>query len=697
MKYRIGVDCGGTFTDLVQMDENGRDKVVKPSSTPQDLSIAIEDAISKSCIDLHDVTFFSHGSTVGINTVIQNKGAKTAIVTTKGFRDVIELRRGQRVIDKPNDMYNLQMDIPQDYVGGYDPLVQRPYRFEIPERIDYKGQVITPLDEKAIYQVAEKIKAKEVETVAVCYYFSFVNPQHEQRTKEILEELLPDVCISVSSEILPIIREYERLSTTVINAYIMPIMQVYLANLQNKLAGFGYDKDFYIMQSGGGIMSSTQASARPVYTIDSGPAGGVTAAAELGDKLGFRNVISFDMGGTTAKVCVIRDGSPEVTTNYWVDGKYFIGAPVMEMVEIGAGGGSMAWLDPAGAVHVGPQSAGADPGPVCYKRGGVNPTVTDADLVLGYINADYFLGGEMTVDLEASRNAVREKIAEKLGIEEADAALGIYNMINANMLAAMRIVTVQKGYDPRDFSLMVSGGTAAVHAVRMAQELHIPRVICPLAPGTFSAYGLITADARYDACKSYVSITSQADPDLMQKIFAELKEEGISKIMELGFQKDEIEVHYKIDMRYAGQAHEVVVDVLPEMLDKGIDQSTISDLEEHFHERHNELFGHSSAGASVEFITQTVIVTGPTDKGVMSEIEVGTENSDQAFKALRSVYWEEFKEFRDSKTYDRYLLKANNVIAGPAIIEQMDTTIVIPPNQKATVDRYGNIIIDITA
>jgi len=696
VKYRVGVDCGGTFTDLVMMDEKGRVSVAKSSSTPQDPSVAVESVIKKSGIDLKDVTFFSHGATVGANTVIQNKGVKTAIVTTKGFRDILELRRGQRVLDRPTDMYNLQMDLPQDYVGGYSPLVERPYRFEIPERLDHRGNVVKTLDEEAVRLVAGEIRDKGVESVAVCYYFGFVNPVHEQRTREILEELLPGVPISLSSEVLPIIREYERLSTTTINAYVMPIMRAYLQNLRNKLNDLGYQKAYYVMQSGGGIMSSDKAGLRPVYTIDSGPAGGVTAAADLGRKLGYPDVISFDMGGTTAKVCVIRGGKPEVTTNFWIDGKYFVGAPVMDMVEIGAGGGSMAWIDSAGAVHVGPQSAGADPGPACYNRGGTEPTVTDADLVLGFINADYFLGGDMSVDVEASGAAIKEKIADRLGMGISEAAHGIYRLINANMLGAMRIVTVQRGYDPRDFSLLVSGGTAAVHAVRVAQELHIPRVICPLSPGTFSAYGLITADARYDVYRSYVFLTSQADPGVMQGIYDDLKKEAEGEIEKLGFKSEEIKRHYAIDMRYSGQAHEVAMEIPPDMIQGKMDRSSIQKLEAMFHERHKSLFGHASPEGGVEFITLSVAAIGPIEKEEMYEIEEGSEDSEHAMKGVRQVFFEDFKGYGDCNTYDRYALKANNVIRGPAIVEQMDTTIVIPPKQRARVDRFGNIMIDVT-
>ena len=696
MKYRVGVDVGGTFTDLVSIDEEGRIKVVKTPSTPDDPSIGIENAIAKAGLDLKDVIFFSHGATVGINTVIQNRGVRTAIVTTKGFRDIMELRRGQRVIHNPTDMYNLQMDLPQDYVGGYSPLVERPFRFEVPERVDYQGNVLKKLDEDAVRRIAQEIRDKDVKAIAICYYFSFVNPAHEHRTKEIIREMLPDISISVSSEILPIIREYERLSTTTINAYIMPIMQAYLVNLRHKLTALGYHKDYYIMQSSGGIMSSKLAALRPVYTIDSGPAAGVTAAAQLGTILGYPNVISFDMGGTTAKVCIIRNGKSEVTTNFWIDGKYFIGVPVMDMVEIGAGGGSIVWLDSAGAVHVGPQSAGADPGPVCYRRGGTEPTVTDADLVLGYINGNYFLGGDMTVDVSAAKSAIQEKVADKLGINMAEAAHGIYRLINANMLGAMRVVTVQRGYDPRDFSLLVHGGTAAVHAVRLAQELHIPRVVCPLTPGAFSALGLITADAKYDTYRSYVSQTSRANPKLIEEIYRELKEEAVSKVLELGFEKEEIRVLHTIDMRYVGQSHEISLQVPAEIVEN-MNGDSIRALERMFHGQHQSLFGHSSPDAAVEFFTLSVSAIGPTDKGRMFEIEKGTAISEQAKKGTRRVYFKEFNGYEDCSTFDRLRLKANNVIFGPAIIEQMDTTIVIPPNQVAKVDHYGNIVIEITA
>jgi len=697
MKYRVGVDVGGTFTDLVCIDEEGRVKVAKASSTPEDSSIGVENVLVKAGIDLHEVSFLSHGATVGCNTVIENKGARTAIITTKGFRDVLELRRGQRVIDKPTDMYNLQMDIPQDYVGGYSPLVERPFRFEVPERVDYQGNVIKELDEDAVRRIAQELQNKGVESVALCYYFSFTNPKHEQRTAEILREMLPDMCLSISSEILPIIREYERLSTTTINAYIMPIVQSYLSNLRSKLRARGFNREYYLMQSSGGIMSSELAGIRPVYTIDSGPAAGVTAAAQLGTMLGFPDVISFDMGGTTTKVCVVREGRPEVTTQFWVDGKYFIGAPVMNMVEIGAGGGSIVWLDSAGAVHIGPQSAGAKPGPVCYQLGGTEPTITDADLVLGYINADYFLGGDMAVDVETAKSAIKETVAEKLGMGVAEAAHGIYRLVNANMVGAMRVITVQRGYDPRDFSLVVSGGAAAVHAVRLAQELRIPRVIVPLTPGTFSALGLITADTRYDIFRSYVSRTSQADPQHMEEIYREMKEEGLSKIGELGFTKKEIVLQYKIDMRYVGQAHEVTLEVPTEITEQKMDYKSIKKLGEMFHQQHQYLFGHSSPDAAAEFVTLSVSATGPIAKGRMFEIEKGSTSPDQAKKAIRKVYFEEFNEYVDCPTFERLSLKANNVIIGPAIVEQMDSTTVIPPKQKATVDKFGNIIIDVTA
>lgn len=696
MKYRLGIDVGGTFTDFVSTDEDGNIRLTKASSTPHDPSIGIADTLGRMRLDMKNVAFLSHGSTVGANTVIENKGARAAIITTKGFRDILELRRGQRVIANPSDMYNLQMDLPQDYAGGYDCLIQRPLRYEVAERMDYRGEVVTPLDEEAVQHIARDIRDKGIKAVIVCYMHSYANPIHEQRTAAIVRKVIPDVYLSVSSEILPIIREYERLSTATVNAYIMPIMHQYLLNLQSKLAALGYTREYYLMQSNGGIMSSGVAASRPVYTIDSGPAGGVSAAAQLGVSLGYPDVISFDMGGTTAKVCVVRGGKPEVTTSFWVDGKYFIGAPVMDMVEIGAGGGSIVWIDAAGAVHVGPQSAGADPGPACYQRGGSEATVTDADLVLGYINADYFLGGEMKVSLDASRAALQTGVADKLGMGLAEAAYGVYRLVNANMISAMRIITVQRGYDPRDFSLVVSGGTAAIHAVRMAQELRIPRVIVPPAAGVFSALGLITADALYDMHRSYVSRTTAADPQKMQAIFNELEGEATGKIEELGFKRDQITLHYKVDMRYEGQAHEVNVDVPASLLEHGLDVAALEELTGMFHSSHETLFGHASRDAAVEFITLSVSAVGPVEKSKTKQIEQGGTDPEAAFKGIRSVYFEEYGDYAKCPTYERSRLQAGNELIGPAVIEQVDTTTVLPPEQRALVDSYGNLIIDVT-
>ncbi len=692
--YRVGADVGGTFTDLVAMDEEGRVIVTKAPTTPEDQSVGVHDAVTKAGIDLGEVAFFSHGTTVGINAVIENRGAKVAVITTEGFRDILELRRGQRVIDNPDDMYNLQMDLPQDYVGGYDPLVRRPLRFEVLERLDFRGNVLKPLDEEAVRRVVAEIGKQGVQAVVICYLFSFMNPAHEQRTAEIVREMLPGVDLSVSSEILPIIREYERLSTATVNAYIMPVMRSYLEELGEKLKTGGSQKDFYLMQSSGGIMSSGVAARRPVYTIDSGPAGGVTAAAQLGMSLGYPDVISFDMGGTTAKVCVVRDGKPEVTNRFWVGGRYFIGAPVMDMVEIGAGGGSIASIDAAGGVRVGPHSAGSVPGPVCYRQGGTEPTVTDADLVLGYINPDYYLGGDMTVDVEAAKAAIKEKLADRLGMSTADAAHGIYRLVNANMMAATRVVTVQRGHDPRDFSLVVHGGTAAIHAVRMAQELRIPRLIVPLHAGVFSAVGLITADARYDVHRSYVARGSQADPARVQLVLREITQEAVAKIEELGFAPGQIVVRYEIDMRYLGQAHEIPVEI-PSDLVARMDGRTFDRVVDLFHEKHLHLFGHASRDSEVEFMTLTVSAVGPMRRRDTREIAVGAGDPSAASKGTRKVYFEEAPGYIDCETYERLRLKAGDRIAGPAVIEQMDTTTVIPPGETAEVDRYGTLIVEL--
>ena len=694
VNYRIGADVGGTFTDLVAMDDSGRVIVAKAPTTPVDQSDGVMDAVSKTGVALDRVDFFSHGTTVGVNAVIEGKGAKVAIVTTEGYRDALELRRGQRVIDNPDDMYNLQMDLPQDYVGGYDPLVKRPLRFEVPERLDYRGTVLKPLDEEVVRRVAAELLREKVEAAVICYLFSFMDPAHERRTAEILREMLPGLHLSVSSEILPVIREYERLSTATVNAYVMPIMHSYLRRLREKLKAGGFRKGLYLMQSNGGIMSSSVAADRPVYTIDSGPAAGVTAAAQLGVSLGYPDVISFDMGGTTAKICVVRDGRPEVTTRFWLGGKYFIGVPVMDMVEIGAGGGSIASVDLAGAVHVGPRSAGSVPGPACYGKGGGEPTVTDADLVLGYINQDYYLGGDMSVDVEAARQAIKVKLADRLGTSVAEAAHGIYRLVNANMIAATRVVTVQRGHDPRDFSLVVSGGTAAIHAVRMAQELRIPRVIIPLHAGVFSAVGLITADVRYDVHRSYVVRLSQVDPVRLETIFAELAREAAANIEELGFAPAEITTHYEIDMRYLGQAHEVPVEV-PRGLVHAIDEAGLATIGSLFHDRHSSLFGHDSRDSEVEIMTLTVSAVGPRGESAIPEVRRGGTDPRQAFKGRRRVYFEEAGGFTECDTYERSSLAAGNIITGPAVIEQMDTTSVIPPGETAKVDRHGTLIVEL--
>ena len=694
MRHRVGADVGGTFTDLVAMDEAGRITVAKAPTTPEDQSDGVLDAVAQAGVDLASVDFFSHGTTVGVNAVIENKGARVAIITTEGFRDALELRRGQRVIDDPDDMYDLQMDLPQDYVGGYDPLVRRPLRFEVPERLDYQGRVLKALDEDVVRGIAAELLRMDVQAVAICYLFSFMNPAHEQRTAEILREELPGLPLSLSSEILPVIREYERLSTTTINAYVMPVMQSYLRRLRERLKELGFGNELFLMQSSGGIMSAAVAANRPVYTIDSGPAGGVSAAARLGVSLGYPDVISFDMGGTTAKICVIRGGEPVVTTRFWLGGRYFMGVPVMDMVEIGAGDGSIASVDAAGAVHVGPRSAGSVPGPACYGKGGDEPTVTDADLVLGYINPGYYLGGALTVDVEASREAIRRKLAERLGVGIAEAAHGVYRLVNANMIGATRVVTVQRGHDPRDFTLVVSGGTAAIHAVRMAQELRIPRVVVPLNAGVFSAVGLISADTRYDVHRSYVVRLSQADPSRLETIFAELAAEASARIEESGCPPERVVLHRHADMRYLGQAHEVPEEV-PESMVLRMDAAAVERLGNLFHDKHMHLFGHDSPGSEVELMTLSVSAVGPLGLTPMAEIAVGGPDPYEARKGRRQVFFEEAGGYVECETYERLRLLAGNVVAGPAVVEQMDTTTVIPPGETAVVDRFGTLVVEL--
>src|SRR5574341_2037538 len=526
---RIAVDIGGTFTDLVAVDDDSRVWRSKSLTTPDDLARGIDDCLRAANLNVAAASFFVHGSTVTINAVLERKGARTGLITTKGFRDVYEIGRGHRP-----ESYNLFFKRPV-------PLVPRDLRLEVEERLYATGEVLKPLDEQSADATIGALKAAGVESVAVCLLHAYANPVHERRLGELLRQRFAGAYVSLSHEILREFREYERTSTTVLNAYVGPLVSRYLVSLEKLLGEGGFKGTFRVMQSNGGLMSAETAKKMPVTMMESGPVAGVIATANLGESLNCRHIISFDMGGTTAKASLIKDFHPEVTSSYYVGG-YVSGHPMMlpvvDIVEVGNGGGSIAWIDPAGGLKVGPQSAGAAPGPACYGRGGAEPTVTDADLVAGRIDPEYFLGSGIRLQRDKAAQAITEKIARPLGLSLEEAALGILTIANFNMSLAVRAVSVEKGYDPRDCVLVPSGGGGALHAIAIARELSVPRVIIPPMPAHFSALGMLLADLKHDYVQTFVRELSETTGARIAGAFDVLEKSATDTLTEEGSEPD---------------------------------------------------------------------------------------------------------------------------------------------------------------
>jgi N-methylhydantoinase A len=504
MSVRVATDIGGTFTDLVYLDEqSGRVGTAKVDTTPPDFERGVLDVMQKAELDPKAIEFFVHGTTVIINAITERTGAKTALITTKGFRDVLEITRANRP-----DIYNFYYTKPKPFVPRY-------LREEVTERVNYKGEILTPLDEGEVRRVVEQLRKEGVEAIAVCFLHSYSNPEHETRCGKLIRELWPEVSVTLSHEVTKEWREYERTSTTVLNSYVKPIAGRYLDLLEQRLRREGVPGSLYLMQSNGGTATFAAAKRSPIAVVESGPVAGVLGSQALGELLGEKNLISFDMGGTTAKCSLIEDGQVKVTTEYRIERTrtrpgYPIKVPVVDIVEIGAGGGSIAWLDAVGALHVGPKSAGAQPGPACYGRGGEEPTVTDANVLVGRINPEYFLGGEIPLDVERARRAMT-KISQPLGVEVEEAALGVIQLANANMVNALKLISLYRGYDPRDFTLVAFGGAGPMHAAALAKELSVKRVLIPPNPAVFSAWGMLGTDLRYDIVQTRIGRLDQAD------------------------------------------------------------------------------------------------------------------------------------------------------------------------------------------
>ena len=661
----------------------------KRLTTPEDPSLAITDGlerlVSESGTSLPELDAVVHGTTLVANTIIERKGAKVGLITTKGFRDSLEMGREIRY-----DLYDLFFEKPE-------PLAPRFLRQPVDERIDAKGNVLRPLDENTLGAAAEKLVGEGVEAIAICFMHAYANDVHERQAKEILDAKYPDMPITTSTEVAPEIREYERANTACANAYVLPLMQRYLGDLSQKLSDQGLKQPLYLMQSGGGIASVTRGQAAPIHLIESGPAAGATAGAFYGRLTGTERVISFDMGGTTAKMCLIEEYEPEHAHEFeagrvrrFKKGSGLpLKVPVIDLIEIGAGGGSLARVDNMGLLKVGPDSAGSEPGPVCYGLGGTQPAVTDADLLLGYLSPEYFLGGEMDLDLGLVKDAVEEKLANVTGLSVEEVAAGIHTIVNENMASATRMYIAEKGRDPRRYALIASGGAGPVHAYGMAKLLKISRVICPLGAGVLSALGFLVAAPGTDSVRSYVSRLENLNWDRLNRLFREMEEEAMAQIVEAGADPATLTMRRRADMRYSGQGFEIDVPVP----DGEMDGSAANVMRQSFLDKYQELFGRQIGDLPIEALTWRIYASGPTPNVELNFAgqQIDEEPSD---KGERQVYFPE-TGYATCKIYNRYALKPGDSFRGPAVIEERESTAVAGPDTTVSIDKYLNLVIDI--
>jgi len=685
MSLRVGVDTGGTFTDVCAFDDRtGKVHVRKVSSTPENPGRAILqgvdellDQIGGRTID--EISYFAHGTTVGTNALLTGNGVRTGLITTKGFRDLLELGRGRRP-----EMYDPQADKPT-------PFVPRELRMEVDERVRHTSVIERAIDEDEVRHVVRELKALEVESVAVCFLYSYLVPDHEQLVARIVLEEFPEAYVSLSSEVLPEFREYERLSTVVTNAYVGPVVFRYLAQLRGKLAEKGLTATPHVTQSNGGVIPFQTAEALPVRLVLSGPSTGVVGAAQICSAAGYPDIITFDMGGTSCDVSLVQNGEPKVTAGMEFDGRP-IRSPMLDIHTVGAGGGSVAWIDTGGHLRVGPQSAGAFPGPACYGNGD-QPTVTDANVVLQVLNPEYLLNGQMRIDRGASIRALKS-VAAPLGLSVQDAALGILRVVTANMARAIRVISVQRGYDPRDYALVPFGGAGPLHAARLARELGVTTIVVPEVPGAQSAMGLLMTDIKTDFMRTNITSIDRKQSDALAAAFAVLDDQANEWFNDENVSMDGRELVRRVEMRYAGQNFELSVE-LPQ--GSQITVSTIDSIVTAFGDAHERVYGYRSDESPVEVVTFRVQASGRASKIELHVSSMATEDVSAAIVDRRDIYFDAEKGYIQSLVYDRGLLRPGNTFNGPAVIEQMDTTTVLLPGDVATVDPYRNLIIDVAS
>ncbi|NKB36840.1 MAG: hydantoinase/oxoprolinase family protein [Gammaproteobacteria bacterium] len=681
MGYRVGVDVGGTFTDFLVSDDSGNAEIYKTSTTPKDPTIGffrgLEKAADAHKLSLDDfllqVDTIVHGTTITTNATLTGDGAVTGFITTDGFRDVLNMRRGLR--ERQFEKYEAP-----------PLLVPRHRVMTVRERINVEGEILTALNEEDVRTAAEYFREQAVEAVAVSLLWSFRNPVHEQRIGEILAEALPGVYVSLSIDILPQIRVYERNSTTALNAYVGPVLTRYLSRLQEELTRRKFGGQLLIMQSNGGVMSPQLAQRFASNTLLSGPAGAPMAGVFYGETHGFKNVITVDMGGTSFDVALVKDAQPTVTTEGVID-EHRIASPILDIHTVGAGGGSVAWVNSGGLLAVGPKSAGAEPGPACYGRGGTLATVTDAQYLLGYLDPSFFEKGELTFDAEASKRAIEENVASILKMNAVSAADGIYQLVNNNMAAALGVVSVERGYDPREFVLIVAGGAGPIHAAPIARELEIPLILIPRESSVFCAAGMLISDLKHDYVRTYAVEVKNINLTEVNTIYAEMADTARETLKTENVPDEKIEIVYSADLRYVGQFNEVEVPLSGE---GSLNDEVLSQLCSAFNQRHDTLYGYSMDGAEMELINLRVSGRGKTSKPNQDSYPYANEDSSSALIGERQAYFED--RFQSTPVYDGLKLENGNTLAGPAIVVQPTTTIVVPPDFALMCDEFNNYL-----
>lgn len=682
--FKVCIDTGGTFTDCVVLDDQGEHKEYKSPSTPEDFSLGVMNAITEAASDLslsveqflNQTELIIHGTTAATNALVTKNVAHTALLTTKGFRDVIEIRRSLKI--ETHSMYDA-------YIPPYKPIVPRYLRFGINERTRQSGEIVNVIDETEILKVIERLRQEKVEAVAICFINSYVNSENEKAVAAILKKHLDNVFVSCSYEILPKIGEYERTSTSIINACLGPVVERYINNLETKLKTSGFNGQLLVMQANQYAQSVSAVTRKPAYLMGSGPASAPAGAAMIGEYIGEDNIITADMGGTTLDSGLLSKGTVSLKSGMWLDDDR-LGIKVVEVSSIGAGGGSIAWSDSLGLIRVGPKSAGADPGPACYGRGGTEPTVTDAALILGYIPDDYFWGGKLKLDKEAAKGALK-KIADQFEMNIEESAQAIFTTISSSMADGITEITTRRGYDVREFSLLACGGGGALCGAFMAELLNTKNMIVPRFAASFCAWSMFCLDIGRDYLRTYISQIDKANINDINKLFQVMIDEALAEFKVLNVAREDLTIIKSADMRYLGQFHEIESGFSTEE----ISEKDLKDLKKDFHKKHNELFTFSLPDVPIEFRNLRLIATIKSEKMDLPKIELFSESVDKSIKRTRQCYFN--GKFWDTPVYDGSRLGAGMTIKGQAIVEEPTTTIVIPPGFSCNIDPYGNYIL----